>query len=85
MTVEFEDDFYKFKCPHCEVDIIVKIGETNCKIFRCGIFKSTLQPIPPHLSKPECELLIKQNKIYGCGKPFKMSEDLKSIDICGYI
>jgi hypothetical protein len=47
-----------------------EIVELNCCIFRCGIYKNSLQQIPPHLSKPECDALV--GRIHGCGKPFKI-------------
>jgi hypothetical protein len=43
--------------------------------------------IPPHLSKVECDKLIEGDKIYGCGKPFKlvMIENEWKPVICDYI
>jgi hypothetical protein len=43
--------------------------------------------IPPHLSKIECDKLIEEDKIYGCGKPFKlvMIENEWKPVICDYI
>ena len=74
------------KCPHCE--ILIEVLELNCKIFRCGIFKESLQQINPHLPKNECDLLIKDDLIYGCGKPFRVdinSEGEYISSICDYI
>jgi hypothetical protein len=56
------------KCPHCDIDII--IVEVNCGVFRHGVTKSKFIQINPHLSQAECEELVKDDKIYGCGKPF---------------
>jgi hypothetical protein len=69
------------ECPHCFSSI--EILEINCAIFRHAIFKDTYQQIPPHLGKEECQELIKQNKIYGCGKPFRL-EHGKAVT-CDYI
>ncbi len=73
-------------CPHCDGSII--IIELNCKIFRHGVFKNTGNQIGPHSSKEECDQYIKQNLIYGCGKPFQIIEDndnkYKAV-ICDYI
>jgi len=73
-------------CPHCNTTI--EIIELNCRIFRCGILKSTGQQIDPHLSKEHCDRLVERDEIYGCGKPFKVDtqEDgsLVCYD-CGYI
>jgi hypothetical protein len=66
-----EKDMYSFECPHCDCLIIVKEAEINCQIFRHGIFKSTGQQIPPHSLEVECKLLLDQNAVYGCCKPFK--------------
>jgi hypothetical protein len=68
------------KCPHC--DIYIEILELNCKIFRCGIYKNGLTQINPHMSKKEITKII--NYIYGCGKPFKINEQMKP-EICDYI
>ena len=34
-----------------------------------------MQPIPPHAPKEECDRLVAENQIVGCGKPFRV-EDL---------
>jgi hypothetical protein len=57
-------------CPHC--DIFIEIIELNCCIFRCGIYKHNYTQIPPHSTKSECDRLIKNHEIYGCGKPFRI-------------
>ena len=68
-------------CPHCEQ--VIFIQQMNCGIFRCGIYKTTHQPIPAHLSKSECENLKEKDLIYGCGKPFQVI--LNKAVICDYI
>ena len=68
-------------CPHCGEYAI--IAEINCAIFRHGVYKTNMQPINPHASKEECERLLANGEIYGCGKPFKY--DGKTIEICDYI
>jgi len=90
-------DFYFIKCPHCQGDIIVSKTEINCGIFRHGIYKNNYQPIDPHLPKNECDRLVSNDLIYGCGKPFKIlvtqkcnerSEQLEiqlNVSICDYI
>ena len=72
------------KCPHC--NHYIEILELNCGIFRCGIFKDTLQPINPHMSKIECDNLILTEKIFGCSKPFQViiTEDNVNVEICEY-
>lgn len=74
------------ECPHCSDSILIE--QLNCKIFRHGIFKLTHEQINPHLSKLECDKLIFNNLIYGCGKPFRIKNDNNSkyeVEICDYI
>lgn len=73
------------ECPHCLQPIIIE--KINCGIFRHGIYKHNGEQIPPHLNKPNCEYLIQQKLIYGCGKPFQIIEQNKSFQtiICDYI
>jgi hypothetical protein len=75
------------KCPHCnEIRFIEQI---NCGIFRDGIFKHNLEQIPPHSSKDDCDKFIRENSIIGCGKPFRIYEEVNSkkfiIEKCDYI
>jgi hypothetical protein len=73
-------------CPHCFCQ--VEIQEINCAIFRHGIYKQTYQQIPPHSSKQECDRLIENNEIWGCGKPFRLvknNTDHYEAIICDYI
>ena len=72
-------------CPHCTQ--MIEIVEVNCAIFRCGIEKATGQQISPHLQKEECDRLVIQELIYGCGKPFRIqmeSDGYKAV-ICEYV
>ena len=82
-----DDTFYNFKCPHCLMCIIVNKKELNCKIFRCGVYRSNYKQIPPHLPKDECDKLRESDAIYGCGKPFLFidSDKNKYVEKCGYI
>lgn len=76
-----------FTCPHCEMHIQVLKKEFNCKIFRCGIYKNNFKQINPHMKKEKCEELVKNNLIYGCGKPFKIiiNENKLQVVKCDYI
>ena len=67
------------ECPYCKIGI--EIVEVNCAIFRCGIYKDTFQQIPPHLPKKECDAIV--DKIYGCGRPFKLVDG--KLVPCDYI
>jgi hypothetical protein len=72
-------------CPHCS--IMVEIIQLNCKIFRCGIYKSSGEQIDSHLPKNECDQLVQTNAIYGCGKPFCIKNNIPPfvVEKCDYI
>ena len=72
-------------CPHCNA--YIEIEQINCAIFRHACYKNNMQQINPHLSKSECERLINENLIYGCGKPFMIVpiQDGHEARICDYI
>ncbi len=76
-------DYLIVECPHCSEPILIFKKEINCKIFRHGVLKSTNQQIDPHLPKSECEFLVKNEKIYGCGGPFKIENECSVI--CDYL
>ena len=67
-------------CPHCGDKILLHTKEINCAIFRHGVLKSNNEQINPHMGKNECEYLFKNGKIYGCGKPFRLSNWPGSIE-----
>lgn len=70
-------------CPYSDCSIKIEIIEINCAIFRCGICKENGQQINPHLSKEECDTLKKEDKIWGCGRPFKLVNN--TLVKCEYI
>jgi hypothetical protein len=73
-------------CPHCSV--LVLIEQLNCCVFRHGIIIESGKQIDPHAPKELCDFYALRNKIYGCGKPFKIIRDEKDkmvAVICGYI
>ena len=72
-------------CPHCSEYIIIE--KINCGIFRHGVLIKTGKQIDPHASKEECDDLINNKKIYGCGKPYKLIKegDEYKVSICEYI
>jgi len=80
-----EINTYFFKCPYedCRLLIAVEKNMINCKIFRHGVDKKTFSPIHPHTNKEDCQALKKENKIYGCGKPFLF--DGEKVSKCDYI
>lgn len=74
-------------CPHCSQGIIIYKNELNCRIFRHGVYKKNNTQLNPHLDKKNCDELVKLNKIYGCGKPFKLTykDNNFVVEKCGYI
>ena len=60
------------ECPHCQQKI--EVLETNCRIFRCGVYKSSFKQIDPHMPKEQCDHLATNGLIFGCGKPFQLVE-----------
>ena len=82
------EDFHLFTCPHCQGTIIVQRNELNCRIFRHGAYINNGTPIPPHAPKEECDRLVEQYLIVGCGKPFQVvqQEDGSELAVvCDYI
>ena len=73
------------QCPHCQE--FIEILEINCAIFRHAIFIATGQQIDPHTSKELCEQYIKDEIIYGCGKPFRViiKDSMLVTEFCEYI
>lgn len=69
-------------CPHCKNQILIE--KLNCRIFRHGTFKEDGKQINPHESKEICDFFIANGKIYGCGKPFQINDELQAI-VCEYI
>jgi len=69
--------FFMFRCPHCNILIIVHQNEINCKIFRCH------PSLHAHSPESVCNLKIADNM--GCTKPFQITDDHKYVLKCGYI
>ena len=76
-------DTFIVKCPHCFNLCSIAAKDIRCKIFRHGILKSTMKPIPPHSSKELCDYLAENALVYGCAKPFMF--DGNTIEKCDYI
>lgn len=71
------------QCPYSDCNIAIEIIEVNCAIFRCGVYKNTIEQIEPHLTKEHCDKLKKEDKIWGCGRPFKLVNGI--LVTCEYI
>jgi hypothetical protein len=76
-----------FTCLHCKEDFIVAKKDFNCKVLRHGVLKHTMQPMNPHASQKECEQLVRDGKIYGCGKPLRIikTDGKYIVEICDYL
>ena len=61
-----------YDCPHCKLKIYINNNDINCKIFRHAAYKKNMINISPHSSKNVIEKMLKNNIIYGCGKPIKL-------------
>jgi hypothetical protein len=72
-------------CPNCNEYFIME--KLNCGIFRHGIVKENGKQMDPHSSKDLCDYYIRENKIYGCGKPFQvlLINNKLETKICDYI
>ena len=68
-------------CPHCHQHLWIE--EINCGIFRCGVYKDTFEPLPPHFTQNECTRVRDEGIIYGCAQPFRF--DGTHVTICEYI
>jgi hypothetical protein len=86
-TLESGFEFYIFTCPHCEGTIIVHHNELNCRIFRHGALKANQEQMNPHCPKGECDRLVAENLIIGCGKPFRVEGEGvgAKVVVCDYI
>ena len=82
-----ESEDVVFTCLHCGSPFVIRKSEFNCKILRHGVMKDTMKPMDPHAPKAECERLVREGLIYGCGKPMRIvvrgSECV--LEICEYI
>ncbi len=79
-----------FNCPHCSDQLVIDRQDINCAIFRHGVFKATYEQMNPHETKENCDALVAQELIYGCGKPFKLEQlpddpHNYNIIVCDYI
>ena len=79
-------DYFLFPCPHCGGDVLVFKSEIFCAIFRHGTYKMNGEQIHPHLAKAECERLVAEGLVDGCGLPFRIvNKDMGLAEKCDYI
>jgi hypothetical protein len=76
-----------FICLHCKDPFVISRRDFNCKILRHGVMKDTMKPMDPHAHRTECERLVREGLIYGCGKPMRIvvSGNEYVLEICEYI
>jgi hypothetical protein len=72
-------------CPNCNIPILIE--KLNCGIFRHGILKSNGRQIDPHVSKDLCNFYSQNKLVYGCCKPFRITQCIDGyiVEICNYI
>ena len=80
-----ENDVNLLLCPNCNEYFIME--KLNCGIFRHGVIKENGKQMDSHSSKDLCDYYIRENKIYGCGKPFQvlLINNKLETKICDYI
>ena len=83
MGIILDNGVYSFECPYCFDVITVAQDAIACTIFRHGWYKNTNLPIPPHSSLVECNRLVREGLINGCGLPYIFNG--KERWLCGYI
>jgi hypothetical protein len=84
------DKEHIFICLHCGGKFVINENDFNCRILRHAVYKDTLKEINPHMSKEECESLIKKGQVYGCAKPLRILPCINNdgnyeLEICDYI
>ena len=81
------ENYLIINCPHCSELTMIFKKDLNCGVFRHAIYKDTFLCVDPHLPKNLCDMLFKERKIFGCGKPFKINyvNDEYIVLVCDYI
>ena len=79
--------FLTFHCPHCAEKMQILVNEIACRIFRHGIMKEGYGQMNPHAPKSDCDRLVSEDLIYGCGKPFRLEPQGSAwrLEVCEYI
>ena len=67
-----EGKFFIFTCPHCGGNVQVFPDDLRCHIFRHGAYKTGQGQMDPHTPKAECDRLVSEGIVWGCGKPFRV-------------
>jgi hypothetical protein len=72
-------------CPNCYGTVIVNKLDTNCCIFRHGIWKSNNTQVDPHATEAVCMNAVKNDLIFGCGRPFRLDLKTMTTMVCDYL
>ena len=86
-----DDETVIVECPYCLLKIIVSKKDANNRFFRHGVFKDTGIQIDQNMNKDKCLELVKNNKIFGYGKPYKLNhikfnnEEIYFTEKCDYL
>jgi uncharacterized C2H2 Zn-finger protein len=72
-------------CPWCNQLVQLPKSQIKCCIYRHGVHKKSGRQIGSHAKKEYVEKLLKNDKIYGCGMPFKFNKQTQQLEMCGWI
>jgi hypothetical protein len=81
----------ELECPHCGGRVWLEKGleDVRCGIFRHAVWKTTMQPIPPHSDKNFCERVLRENLVHGCALPFRVlmnnEKNTVVVEKCDYL
>ena len=67
------EELVTFFCPHCLALCEVPQSDIRCGIFRHAVFKDTMDPVPAHASRTECEQWVRRGVVYGCARPLRIT------------
>ena len=74
---------FLIQCPSCNRPI--EVLAVKCGIFRCGVYKKSQRQLGSHAKEEYVKRMLEQDKIYGCGNPFKVDKKSHMVSKCGWI
>ena len=60
-------------CPYCGEP--TEIISYACRIYRHGYYKHNNKQIGQHIKEATVDRLLRDNKIYGCGRQFRIGKN----------
>jgi hypothetical protein len=66
-------------CPSCQGDVIILEEEIACGVFRHAVYKNGTD-VGQHSSKEYMDGLIKNDLVWGCGRPFRLEKKEESYE-----